>query len=314
VTELRPISSDRENALLIARRAILARNDPEAEAVPFLSMVEREVAEGTALGVLRLDGDRIGGIALWEAPTPLGVTLQLVYLVEGGQTPADYRSFFTEIRGVAGPIVFAPGPIAGLTESGETEVMNDLGFARFSRSEMRYPPHRPPPERRSDPAVRLREAHPDDQPGLARLHEVAYRGTFDQHLFLADLDPARDAELAMRDVIGGRWGEFLPWASAVVEAKENLVAASLVVRASYGPLVADVMVDPRVQGHGLGSAVLVATIRALRGRDEAVIVLNVTEGNTRAHRLYERLGFVRTLGPSQGWYSTERIPVSPRSG
>jgi ribosomal protein S18 acetylase RimI-like enzyme len=97
----------------------------------------------------------------------------------------------------------------------------------------------------------------------------------------------------------------------VCEGTGGLVAAALVVRASYGPLIADVMVEPDRRGEGLGWEVLSATVRALRERNESVIVLNVTEGNRRASHLYERLGFVRTIGPSHGWYSTARIPVSP---
>ena len=314
MTELRPLSFDRAGALALARRAILERNDPEAEVTPFLSMVEREVADGTAAGVLQVEDGRLVGIALWEAPNSLGATLQVVFTVEGRQTTEHYSSFLAEVTRVSGPIVFAPGRLAGLTEADESDVMGRLGFARFSRSEMRFPPEALTPDEAPAPSVRLRGFRPDDQAALARLHEAAYRGHFDQYLFLADPDPVRDAEIAMRDVIGGRWGEFLPWASPVVDGEAGLAAASLVVRAPYGPLIADVMVDPRQQGHGLGRAVLVATISALRARQESVIVLNVTEGNLRARKLYERIGFVRSIGPSHGWYSTARIPVSAGPG
>ena len=311
LSELRPLSSDRKAALALARRAILSRNDSDAETGPFLSMVEREIANDSAFGALRYDADRVGGIAVWEPPNELGATLQVVFLIEGEQTATNYRTFYEEIQGVAGPVVLAPGHLAGLSDADEDRVMEGLEFARFSRSEMRYPPESPAPDGAPDPTVRLRVAAPDDQPALARLHERAYRDHFDRFLFLADPDPVRDADVAMRDILGGRWGEFLGWASAVAEGDGDLSAATLVVRASYGPLIADVMVDPHVQGRGLGRAVLAASIRALRDRNESVIVLNVTEGNARANRLYERMGFVRSLGPSHGWYSKVRIPVSP---
>ncbi|MGA9839169.1 MAG: GNAT family N-acetyltransferase [Thermoplasmata archaeon] len=311
MSELRTLDADRATALTLARRAILWRNDPDSETGPFLSMVEREVAEGSAAGAIRFEGDRAVGVALWERPTALGATLQVMFGIEAHQTPADYRAFLREVQSTAGPVLFAPGRLAGLTGDQESEVMESLGFARFSRSEMRFPPQSRTPDRATGPAGRLRDARPEDQPALARLHEQAYRGHFDRYLFLADPDPVRDAEIALRDIFGGRWGEFLPWASPVLDGESGLAAASLVVRAPYGPLIADVMVDPALQGRGLGRAVLVSTVRALRARDESVIVLNVTEGNSRAHGLYERLGFVRSLGPSHGWYSRAQIPVAP---
>jgi ribosomal protein S18 acetylase RimI-like enzyme len=160
-------------------------------------------------------------------------------------------------------------------------------------------------------SVPTRPARSDDLPALARLHADAYRNTFDRFLFLLYLDPERDAELTTREILNGRWGEFLPWASPVVERGGAIRAAVLVVRASYGPLIADVMVDPTVRGQGLGRAVLLAAVAALRERRESVAVLNVTEGNERAIALYRRVGFVRSLGPSRGWYGRDRISVPP---
>ncbi|MGA8543146.1 MAG: GNAT family N-acetyltransferase [Thermoplasmata archaeon] len=310
---LRPLSFDRETALTLARRAILSRNTPDAEIAPFLSAVERDVANGVAAGALRVDDRRVIGIALWEPPAELGVTVQVLYQVEERQTPADYRSFFEEVQGVAGPVVFAPGFLAGLAEAEENRVMQELGFARFARSEMRLPPETPTPNGAADPSAPVRATLPSDLAELARLHEAAYRGTFDRYLFLVHADPVKDADLAVREILSGRWGEFLAWASPVIVEGVHLRAAALVVRAPYGPLIADVMVDLASRGQGLGRAVLNRSVRALRERGETVIVLNVTEGNRRAIHLYESAGFVRSVGPGHGWYSTGRIPVAPET-
>lgn len=305
VSTLRPISYDRSTALDLARRAIQARNEPARETVPFLSAIERDVADGSAAGVLRLRGDRVVGIALWDPPSAIGLTIEVLFLVPGFQTPDTYREFYAEIGAAAGPVALAPGLLAGLSTDEEERVMRGLGFARFARSEMRLPPDAPVPA--PVPGTGPRAVLPGDETALAHLHALAYRDHLDRFLFFSDPDPGRDAEIQVRDIVRGRWGEFLPWASFVVAADGRVVAATLVVRAAYGPLVADVMVDPSLQGRGLGRAVVVATIRALRDRNESEIVLNVTDGNERALRLYERVGFVRTLGPSHGWYSTDRI-------
>jgi len=52
-------------------------------------------------------------------------------------------------------------------------------------------------------------------------------------------------------------------------------------------------VDPEGQGLGLGAALTYAGLRYLRGRDLSQAMLYVDESNTRAVRLYEKIGFAR---------------------
>jgi len=309
VATFRSIAEDPGTALALAQSAIRSRNDPDSESAPFLSAIEQDIAGGSALGALRVRDGRVVGLALWSPAQAAGLTVEVLHLVSGLQTPEEYRRFYAEIGERVGPVAFAPGRLAGLSDAAEDRVMRELGFARFARSEMRFPRETPPPAVPHRPE--LRAAVPADEPALARLHESAYRGHLDRFLFQLDADPRRDAEQQVREILRGRWGECLFGASFVVPEGAALVAATLVVRAHFGPLIADVMVDPDRQGHGLGRDVLVASVAALRAGGQWPIVLNVTEGNHRAIRLYERVGFVRSLGPSHGWYSTARIPVPP---
>jgi ribosomal protein S18 acetylase RimI-like enzyme len=311
---LEPVSRAPVASLEIARRAIRSRRPPASADRESVSALEDDLANGRALGVLRRDGDRCVGIAIWELPSPLGATLELVFLDDGASSPAAYLDFFREISGIAGPIAFSPGGLAGLSDVEESNVMRGIGFAPFARFEMRFPSDAPLPEIADDALPPSRPTRSTDLASLAELHARAYGGQFDRYLFLNDPDPRRDADLAVRDIVGGRWGEFLPWASPVAEADGHLVGASLVVRATGGPLIADVMVDPASQGRGIGRTVLAESVRALREVGESAIVLNVTDGNERARRLYERLGFVRTSASAYAWYSTERIPVGPGAG
>ena len=128
---LRPLSADPSAAVALARRAIQARTDPGTDAGAFLSMLERDVAEGSAPGALRIEEGRVTGIAVWERPNEVGTTLEAVYGIEGRQAPAEYRTFLVEIQRSAGPILFAPRGLAGLSPAEEAEVMGALGFARF---------------------------------------------------------------------------------------------------------------------------------------------------------------------------------------
>jgi ribosomal protein S18 acetylase RimI-like enzyme len=301
-----------DRAVALLREALQARGPPEEAAHPWRSALEREVAAGTAHGFLfREDGSAVG-LAVWDPSSPIGVTVEVAYLTGRSQGSDGYRELFAAISERSGGIAFAPGGLAGLSDSEEQSLMRGLGFGRFARSEMRLPPEARLPPPAADPDRPFRTVRPTDEAGLVALHRRAYDGQFDQYLFLADRDPDRDAESAVRELLGGRWGEFLPWASPIADGDAGPAGAVIVVRAPYGPLIADVMVDPDLQGRGIGRRLLTECLRRLRDRGESVIVLNVTEGNGRAVRLYEALGFVRTLGPSYGWYSRDRIPV--RSG
>ncbi len=308
--EPEPVVRDREASVVMLREALAARRPPVEDAIPWRSTLEREIADGSAHGVLLREAGRPVGLALWDPSSPLGVIVEVAYLAPPSQRVAEFRALFRAVHEAAGPVAFAPGGLVGLSPDDEAGLMRGLGFGRFARSEMRLPPEAAARPRPDDGFGRIRSVRPEeDRAALSSLHQRAYAGHFDQYLYQADADPRVDAELAVKELLGGRWGEFLPWASPVVEGEDGAAGAVLVVRAPYGPLIADVMVDPRLQGRGLGRRLMAEAIARLRERAESVIVLNVTEGNARAVALYERLGFVRSLGPSYAWYARDRIPV-----
>jgi len=57
----------------------------------------------------------------------------------------------------------------------------------------------------------------------------------------------------------------------------------------------DVMIDERARGTGAGTALIDAAIAWLRDRGAPRVILWTAEHNTLAQRLFERLGFRRTM-------------------
>jgi GNAT superfamily N-acetyltransferase len=55
--------------------------------------------------------------------------------------------------------------------------------------------------------------------------------------------------------------------------------------------IADVVVTPAVDGHGVGSALIAYAEQWARGRGFAMLTLNVFTANRRARDLYRRVGF-----------------------
>lgn len=57
----------------------------------------------------------------------------------------------------------------------------------------------------------------------------------------------------------------------------------------------DIVVDPASRRHGIGRALLDATIAALASRGARQVVLSTAVGNESAERLFSRAGFRRTM-------------------
>jgi len=211
--ELVPMSLDVSASLALCRDAIVAaysRSGPAADAEPRIASVSERIRMGelTEGRMCRRAGRPIGAV-LWEHGHPAGITVQILYLVPGEDRPATYDAFLRKITEEVGPAVFAPGGLVGLTLGEEEQLMRARGFAQFSRSEMRWPPAREPPSAHTIEGVEVRSVRSDDEATIARLHQAAFGGTFDQYMYLSDPDPAADSARQVGDMMAGRFGEFL---------------------------------------------------------------------------------------------------------
>jgi ribosomal protein S18 acetylase RimI-like enzyme len=147
--------------------------------------------------------------------------------------------------------------------------------------------------------VLVRPAEPADYAAIARLSVAAYRA--DGQL---DAAPHYAAELA--DVPArARAGELL---AAVDETTGEVLGSVLFVLPGTpyaelsGPGEAEfrmLAVDPAAQGRGVGSALVRACLARARELGCHRVVLCTRSFAAAAHRLYARLGFVRT--PERDW-------------
>jgi ribosomal protein S18 acetylase RimI-like enzyme len=92
-------------------------------------------------------------------------------------------------------------------------------------------------------------------------------------------------------------GQFDPQASlTLVDKTTNQIAGLLLcslVRGDVGH-VTQVCVMPQYRGRRLGEALILRAAQSLQQRGATELSLTVTQANTRAVELYERLGFVKT--------------------
>lgn len=127
---------------------------------------------------------------------------------------------------------------------------------------------------------------------LAHLMDVSYQGTIDH-----EGETFKQCFEEMSGTISGKYGLFLTNASFVALKGLEAVAASMVTLWKDYPLLAFSMTAPSHQGKGLAGFLIRKSMWALRETGHKVLYLVVTEGNTPAERLYQKIGF-EFLGPA----------------
>ncbi len=161
----------------------------------------------------------------------------------------------------------------------------------------------------------VRRASRSDHAAVAELTASVYRG---EGFSSADYEPAlRDVEsrAASATVLVGEVDGRLVGAVTVAtrggEWAEQSVAGEAVIRM--------LVVSADARGTGVGEALVRACLDVAREDRCALVRLSSQEDMTAAHRLYERLGFVRT--PSFDWYPvpklflrTYALPLAPWCG
>ena len=306
------VADDLSTAVRLGRDALFANPDAGSDPAAHLPQLEAALRSGSDPGRLWRTDTGAVGLALWEPVGPIGLAVQLLYLAPTIASVDSYRRFLLALDREVAPVAFLPSRLAGLTPEVQAGMLRELAFRPYSRSDMVLPAERPTPVEDPSRGLVVRPYRPEDAEAVARVHAAAFEHHFDRYLFLEDLDPVEDARAMLRGLSAGRWGPFRPAASMVAEAPGEIIGSTLVVGTPTGALIADVAVAPAHGGRGVGRSLMLATIRALRAGAADPIRLVVTEGNPRAVRLYERLGFVRRA-TFQEWYRSTRVPVAPEA-
>jgi ribosomal protein S18 acetylase RimI-like enzyme len=138
----------------------------------------------------------------------------------------------------------------------------------------------------------IRDARPEDAPGLAVVHvaswQEAYRGLIDQ-AFLDSMDVEIRTE-TWNGILRQHRGRVL-----VAESDGGIAGFCAVGQSTnpgWGEIYA-IYLDPRHWGRGLGGDLLAAGEQALSDEGEERALLWVLDANRRARAFYERQGWTK---------------------
>jgi len=149
------------------------------------------------------------------------------------------------------------------------------------------------------PVVRIRPATPADHPAVALLTVAAYRADW-------QVTPGHSYEKSLADVAArAAAGELLvatdPGTGKVLGSVLFVLPGSRYAELA-GPGEAEfrmLAVDPAAQGRGVGEALTRACLERAETSGCRTVRIFTRDFAKPAHRLYERLGFVRT--PERDW-------------
>jgi predicted GNAT family acetyltransferase len=114
----------------------------------------------------------------------------------------------------------------------------------------------------------------------------AYRGTVDD-----EGETLEQSVEEIRAAIGGKYGQFIPGSSFLIEDGSKPISTTLVTMWEGSPLLAFVMTHPDHARRGMGTFLVQRTIDSLLEQGYEELDLFVTRTNEPAVRIYERLGF-----------------------
>jgi ribosomal protein S18 acetylase RimI-like enzyme len=299
-----------ETLRLVGQLRDLLRREGKTWGDYYAAQVRRQVEDRSFSGLLWLGpGDEAIGLAGWELAGGLG-RRAFLYLAEGYQRRAMLEEFLSRLDTVSAdglPFVSWSDDVSGVPESDRAAVFSARGFAPVVRAEMRFPKGVSPPRTPPDPNYDARQLTLADESGIADLLFRAYAKSAERSLFATTLDQKEDARRGTQDILHGKVGRWLPFASFGIQAGHRLVALAL-ANELEGGLISEVAVDPDFRRIGLARRLLPLTIDAMREGGFVTPRLLVTMWNTGAVRLYEQLGFEFVPGGSgRVWLDLERF-------
>ena len=190
-----------------------------------------------------------------------------------------------------GPVVRISEWVPGISVRAVRRGLTTFRFRWVYRVDYRFPTARRLPAAPALGGVSVRRIRSDDFSGLAQLHARAYESDpVETALFREHPGPRADARESMRAILGHDLGGFRRDASFLVQHRGRTVAATC-VNDFHGPLISQVMVDPRYRRQGFARHLLLRSLSAIRRWTADPPRLVVTESNRRAVALYRSLGF-----------------------
>jgi len=218
---------------------------------PWLALPDRELASDLILASLRVIGEQ------WPAVSDIRIERQL------------------------------------LPESPDIVAVTDAGFECHWRRRMSLELNTWSEPLRSPAGYRLAPWNIRELDAAAEIVHAANRDTLDARLYASFFgSKSLDCRHGLLSILAGKYGSIHPRATLCAFKGTELVGLNLIISNSATQAsIIEISVAPAHQQRGLGRALMIGSLRALKDDNCERAELAVTESNFSAIRLYESLGF-----------------------
>lgn len=262
-------------------------------------MILRYVESKILPGYAAVDRGRIVGYAFFVYEGSKGVVGDL-FVADGGKVPNAREVETRLLVHVIETLQQSPGihrveaQLLAHETGAVVQPFAEQGFHRHARLFMMLPLNNPPRAAAALPEIAIRRWSEQDYQGAASVITSAYRGHVDSEINDQYRNLSGSLRFLNNIVRFPGCGTFDPEASFVAFDKNTRAMAGLIlcsrVRHDVGH-VTQICVVPEYRSHGIGEALLTATVQNLRQRKFAQLSLTVTQANEHAVELYRRFGF-----------------------
>lgn len=176
----------------------------------------------------------------------------------------------------------------------EVDAAADAGFACHWRKRMGLELDHWSEPLRVPAGYRLAPWNIRELDAAAQVVYAANRDTLDARLYASFFgNSPEDCRRGLLSILAGKYGPIHPQATLCAFTGKELVGLNLVISNSQSMAsIIEISVAPAHQGKGLGRALMVGSLLALKEERYERAELAVTEGNAVATRLYDSLGFI----------------------
>jgi putative acetyltransferase len=267
------------------------------------AVLARRTAGEVAAALWFPRADRPAGWLAWEAIPRAGRRVVLWYLDPARRSVESLLAMLDAFEAddpLRGPAFLVPDDLPGILWEAQGPTFEAADRVHFDHVRVTFPPDAEVPAAPLGRAWRIRHPTPEDGPALIQIASRAYRD-YPGRLAWTTLDLERDITDYYARVLP-QLHQTLPSATFVAEVGGGVRGNVVVSRKASGPYIDSIQVDPRWHGRGLGRALLVHALAALRAeapRDP--IDLTYLRQNERAGALYRSVGFVPAAEPRVAW-------------
>ena len=236
------------------------------------------------------------GFALYSRNPRFGLRVDALHFRKGHKTEKDLRRALLMLQSATHKSAYIlPDCCSGPSTRAQSQALCRMGYRYIERRSLSVDLQKVSDEDSTAPTAIVRKLRRSDEKALTRVFVRAYTNHIDA-AFTPYANPNKGVTEYVHGLLDSKKGGVVWYASFVAEASRGVIGDVIVMNPKK-PYVHQLEVVPAYQRRGLGSALLMSSLRALKERGGRHTEIGSTLLNPQdSFSFYKRLGFKPVLG------------------